>query len=687
MNKSNLTGKIKLIRPWKHISLGKIYKFFAKPGVLFLLGMIVGAVIFGFIYGYNLINFDQTSWIFTAFAHDTGQHQLGWEFFAQGSNGVRITDLAYPSGIPLMFMDSIPLFGFLFKLFGFGANQQYFGLFGFLSYVLFGGFAALILRWIFAKLRNVFKSFFVQIQLETLCQFEIIFVLLGTVLLTVSPLLIARTFYHTALSAQWLILAGFTLIIYRQKLFAKRRGLLKFIFIWTLLLSITVLIHAYFLPMLVAIMVVNFVLMDFGLTKSARENLFHILQLRVNFANLRHEKTGLIEMFFVYMLQFMSAIFYILKYMFELFLPAVIAGVVFIAIGGLSLGGQTGATDLFDKGFNLLSFIYPAGYSSVIPATGSIARSGSPETNMWLGFGIIAALILSLAMQIFRAKKLDIKNRSSWTRDFRETFRSRLRLIRGFGKTRSALLVLVILLLLLFSFSPSIQFGPLVLVRYYVPNSLLQIWESFRAAAREAWPFYYALQFFAIYIFAKEFLKFAQRIDLRKNGKSQNKFRAWFRKSENILSVLALLIFVLTVTQVFDILLSPVVNDRRQNFAKFANHTADYEFPIRLLGIMTTQKHLVDLDPSMSGDMSSFNTLGQTAIQNKLTLNIGYFSRIPAQAKSGQSIWRTKISESRLTNAELRENLFVTKDQNFAKEISRNYRVVEEDGYYFVIAK
>lgn len=674
--------------------------------MIFLLGVMVGIALFGLIYGYNLVDINQTTWIFTEFSHDTGQHQLGWDFFVQGSRGGRITTLAYPVGIPITFTDSIPLFAFVFKLFGFSAAQQYFGLFGLISYALFGGFLALILRWIFIKIKSVTSDFFTKISQNTLDQFQLIFVLMGTILMAISPILIARTFYHTGLSAQWLILLGFLLILYREKIFAtgtfaqnfvkvnkikQQRVLTKiaivldnvwhkirasiwarFVVIWGAVLILVVLIHPYFLPMLVTLMAVDFVLLSRDiLSKDDRRNLVSVMSFRRNFQILRYEKTNIVEATIIYIAQILTALFYVIKFLFLAVLPVLIAGVVFAAIGGFSLGGPAGVSDLTDKGFNLLSFVLPGGYSALLPvATSDGARSGSPETMMWLGAGVLIMLIAGEVLRLFNRHAARKNETKSGVRGAKNIYQT----VRRFGCARFVLIGLMVFVLLLFAMSPSIQFGPIELFNYYVPPTILAVWSSFRAAAREAWLFYYLAQFATIYWFVKQVFAFTSNHNFNKN-------RA---RADNILTVVALVFLAIVSLQFYDIYGSPNAQRRIHNFAKFANHTAIYEFPLRIDGLLTTQKHLVDLDASASGDMSGFNILGQTAVQYHLTLNVGYFARTPSVVVHDQAIWNKKFSEHKITMTDFRDNLFVTRNQTLAHHLSSSYKVMSVGDFWFI---
>lgn len=688
----------------------KFYQFINRPGMIFAIGAIIGAVFFGLFYGYNLVDFNQTSWIFTNFAHDTGQHQLGWSFFANGNNGGRITTLAYPVGIPITFMDSIPLFAFVFKLFGFSATQQYFGLFGLLSYILFGALAALIVRWIFIKIRSFLTSKAPHFDDSTLDQTQVIFVALGTILMIISPLLIARTFYHTGLSAQWLILLGFLLILYRNKIFVAGQSARhyrwkrspktstlaikmttnlanawrkfchsswgRFVAVWSLVLIMVTLIHPYFLPGLVVMLVINFVLLSRNIVRPHDlRNLRAVTRFRANFRSLRREKTSVWQMVVIYFMQLLVTLFYVAKFVIFALLPAMAASAVFGLIGGFSLGGATGVNDLTDKGFNFLSFIMPGGYSALLPgATGDGAKSGSPETMMWLGAGVLMMLIIADALWLINwHARRGTAQKTTRHQDIRLVRRSLMRQVRHFGRWRFWIIALTVFGLLLFALSPSIQIGAWELVHYPVPRAILSIWSAFRAAAREAWPFYYAVQFFAIYIFTKQFFILTLNHNFAKTK----------RHADDLLTVFTLIILACVALQFSDIYLSPNAQHRTQNFARFATHTADYQFPLELSNL-TNKKHLVDLDATATGDLSGFNILGQTAIVNHLTLNVGYFARTPSAVRQDQAAWRQKFASRQLSDRDWRDNLFVTRDATFAQNLVAYYRVTNIDGFWII---
>ena len=82
---------------------------------------------------------------------------------------------------------------------------------------------------------------------------QLLFTAVGSLVFVLSPTVMARSFYHPALAGQWLILLGFLLILDTPK-FKKIWSLTA---VWAVVLTMTVLIHPYFLPMMGVLMVIS----------------------------------------------------------------------------------------------------------------------------------------------------------------------------------------------------------------------------------------------------------------------------------------------------------------------------------------------------------------------------------------------------------------------------------------------
>ena len=580
-----------------------VTKTLRSPVVAFLLGAVIGLVFFILFYGLAIVNPANTDWIWQSVTHDTAQHQLGWEFFRADSTGGIINGLAYPVGLSAIFMDVIPLLALVFKPFAavLPSNFQYFGMWGLLCYMLMGGLAAILLRYIWLRVNG---------RWSTKAWTQLLFTVAGSLIFVLSPMVMARNFYHPALAGQWLILLGFIMIVYAARL--RRWWILGIA--WSVVLVMTILIHPYFLPMMGVLLVLSVVRYWTRLTGSAR-------------------------------LRWAKAISMVL-------VPAALSLMVFAVLGGFSLGSGAEHYDLEEKGFNLLSFVNPGGYS-VVPAFPN--RSSSPETMMWLGLGVI--LMLIVAAVLWRGHY-----RTSWAK-FRK-FWGKYR-----GQCRLATLFCV--LLLVFAMGTRIDLGPITLLQYSVPNKIYELWSAFRAAAREAWPFYYATVLLGIYWLAK---------GLRLCASTK-----WSgaQISRRLPVVLTLSLTVVAGVQALDILNSPNAVAKHSGFAAIANTAPEFA-PLDIGVVYSGQQHLVALDEGFRGDQHGTYIIGRTALKYNMTLNTGFFARVPDEVKSDQEAWRRKFADGKVADDDLENNLFFTTDKNLADELSTNYELVQLDNFYFI---
>ena len=542
----------------------QITSFAMRPIATFIAGALVGLVFFAIFYGLDIVNPTNTNWIWQGITHDTAQHQLGWEFYRADSTGGIINGLAYPVGLSAIFMDVIPLLAIIFKPFSamLPSHFQYFGLWGLLCYLLMGGLSALLLRRIWLKVNSNNRPKLI---------WQYLFIITGSLIFVLSPMVMARSFYHPALAGQWLILLGFLLILDSPKV----KHWWNLIFIWSVILVMTVLIHPYFLPMMGVLMVLSVVCY------------WPMLQGK---SSLRWVKAVAI-----------------------IAISGAMSLVAFGLMGGFSQGAGSEVHDLEEKGFNLLSFVNPGGYS-VVPAFPN--RSTSPETMMWLGLGVLAMLLLSAWM---------------WQGNYRRSWRN-----------------------------------PITLLQYSVPDKIYELWSAFRAAAREAWPFYYATILAIIYWFC---------CGIKKQLVSEQ------RQKLPMVIVLALCLCV--ALQSVDILCSPNAQAKYQGFRGIANRSAEFT-PLDLDSIIGGQLHLVALDEGFRGDQSGTYVIGRTALQYGLTLNTGFFARVPDEINNGIKTWRERLINNDMTNDNLGDYLFFTTDDNLANRLADNYQITKVDKYYFI---
>jgi len=196
--------------------------------LLFLICAAIGALCFIGIYGVGILDFTNTGWLFDN-DHDLRQHYIGWCAYrrAPWTFPIGLSNLlSYPDSMSVIYTDSIPVFAVLFKLFGayLPVTFQYFGLFGILSFMLMGGFASLLLRRF--------------IKNDSEC-------VIGSVFFVISAPVIHRMYFHTALAAQWIVVAALVLWVYNDLIGSSA----KRIAYWALAGFVCVGIHSYFLPM------------------------------------------------------------------------------------------------------------------------------------------------------------------------------------------------------------------------------------------------------------------------------------------------------------------------------------------------------------------------------------------------------------------------------------------------------
>lgn len=202
----------------------------------FLIGCLTGCITFLLIYGTSILSFTNTSWLMSSDRLegicDLTQHYMGWVFYRNSPwhFPLGLLDGLYSAPISITYTDSIPLFAIFFKMLSplLPMQFQYFGLFGLISYILTGGFGALLIHRF--------------IPSHPFC-------LLSAVFFVVSPVLTKRMFYHTALAAPFLILAAFCLCAYA----ASMKSVTK-ISCWSILSAVSVLINPYYIPMVLGIM-------------------------------------------------------------------------------------------------------------------------------------------------------------------------------------------------------------------------------------------------------------------------------------------------------------------------------------------------------------------------------------------------------------------------------------------------
>lgn len=314
-----------------------------------IVAALLGGIAFALIYGIKILNPLYTDWLLTG--GDPSQHYLGWEFFRRSSwyFPFGLTDqLAYPLKTSVIYTDSIPVFAVFFKLFRSILPQQfqYFGIWGLLCFVLQGYYAAKILGE-----RSSSKTV----------------ILAGSVFFIVSPIMVFRMYYHTALAAHWLILLAIYFYFKHEK---EYRDIFKPVMQWGILGILIGSIHLYFVPMCGAILL-GYILCSIWKERKVRIRFFY---------------PGI-------------------SFSVGLFLTIYL-------LGGFSSGADTGTNNLGLFSFNLNAFLNPMSYSTLLKNTSlwnwPFYTQGQYEGFSYLGMGIIllcACGIVLMVKNIFRRRK------------------------------------------------------------------------------------------------------------------------------------------------------------------------------------------------------------------------------------------------------------------------------------------
>ena len=314
-------------------------------------GMLLGICSFLLLYGIRILNVTYDDWLLTG--GDLSQHYLGWCFFrtSDWAFPIGLMDrISYPNHVSVIFTDSIPLFAIIFKLFRSWLPEtfQYFGIWGLLCFALQGGLGALLIRH-FVKKDG--------------------YAIVGSLFFVLAPIEIYRMYMHTALGAQWLLLAALLLGLERSRISLKNK-----VMITAILGFLCGSIHMYFIPMC-GIILCAFWIEDV-----------------------------------IYQRKILPAILQGGAY-------CVFAVAAVVLLGGLSHDHQLDAGGLGQFSFNLNGLVNPQGWSRLLPDL-PLYGDGAGEGLAFPGLGILTILLISVILLIFCKKsRLAVReriNRNNW---------------------------------------------------------------------------------------------------------------------------------------------------------------------------------------------------------------------------------------------------------------------------------
>ncbi|MBO5551578.1 MAG: hypothetical protein J5966_06440 [Lachnospiraceae bacterium] len=409
----------------------------------FGLGALFGALVFVSLYGIRILDVTYDDWLLTGW-YDLSQHYVGWKLYRVSGwhFPVGLCDTSfYPYLASVIYTDSIPLICFFFKLLSpvLPETFQFFGLYGLFCFMMQGGVAKLLLR-------KVLKN-------ELYC-------CIGCIPFIFCAPLWQRMFYHTALASHYLILMGFLLFMYRERL----DRLWKRVLLWCVLGVLCVSIHFTIYGM-VSVMLLGFALLE-ALDTAGRKAALPGQDDEKEGKNTAADtasndgKTALLRSIGVFGI-------YLLSYLFATVFTFYLFGGFYGGISGESEG-------LGSFSANLNSLFNPIDYSRIIRDQPLIECQYEGLSYI----GIMAVIFMIPAVAYIARKRAEI-------------WRCHRNLIIS--------IFAVSVILWIIALSPKVTLGSHILFEIPVPGPVYSAWSIFRASGRFLWPVMYALILIVLY--------------------------------------------------------------------------------------------------------------------------------------------------------------------------------------------
>lgn len=239
--------------------------------IAFFAGGILSALVFLLIFGIRILDVTYDDWLFFGMnKKDLIQHYMGFVNYRKSPwhFPIGLTDnIIYPHSISVMYTDSIPLFAIIFKLLSpvLPETFQYFGWFSLICAFLLGAFVGVT---VYAGItyvgdakregNNVIDGIDSAKGNDTEADMgssldipAIIYATISALFFTTSIIYLHRVFWHTALSAQWIVIAAIYVWLFKDREYTLKKSVL----VWGLLSVTALLTEAYFLPMVFGVMV------------------------------------------------------------------------------------------------------------------------------------------------------------------------------------------------------------------------------------------------------------------------------------------------------------------------------------------------------------------------------------------------------------------------------------------------
>ena len=451
-----------------------------KKEILLLMttGCLLGILCFALVYGLKIVDVTYNGWLFHG-DMDLRQHYVGFCHFRKNPwhfpIGI-IDTLSVPYSMSVVYTDSIPLFAVIFKIFRgiLPVTFQYFGLFGLLCFMMMGALSPILIRR------------FSDSKIVCIC---------GSLFFILSFPILHRMFYHTALSAQWIIVLA--LIVWFYTDITDKSQLKKICIYWALIGLLSVSIHSYFVFMtgfvLLAQIVDGYAKLYFRETKSTNVNVETGSENNTNKKERSHIKKTL------------ASIFKMVINNLWMILTLVSMGVSSFALLYI-LGGFYGSGSVSGDGFgsfyaNLSSYVNPLHFSSIFAG---FENNGMFEFEgfAYLGIGMLLILLVALFTKLY--DKYVVKN-AAISQDIKESEPNSY--ISGISKSTYIVIWIFVVLILLFSCFPNYSFGSVRLFKFPLPGFIKRILGICRTNARFVWVGMYLMFITAISFIGRNFNK------------------------------------------------------------------------------------------------------------------------------------------------------------------------------------
>jgi len=437
--------------------------------VLMIAGCLLGILCFALVYGFKIVDVSYDGWIYYG-DFDLMQHHNGFCHFRNTPwhfpFGL-IDTLSVPYSMSVVYTDSIPLFAVIFKLFRnvLPVHFQYFGLFGLICYMMMGMLSPVLIRR-FTDRKEVCIA--------------------GSLFFIVSFPVLHRMFYHTALSAQWIIVLA--LIVWFYNDITDKSQTKKLCIYWALIGLLSVSIHSYFVFMTGIVIAASIVE---GIIKIAVKN----KTLKTKSSD-SYEYSNNIEK---------SESSYrkkrkISEYIYIVY-PLICMGVASFALL-YCLGGFYGSGSVSGDGFgsfngNLSAYINPLEYGSVFKGF-DLNGMFEFEGFAYVGAGILLILtvwviyfIASFIKKMNRLNSSTEKNKEKSDKESAdiktEKDRRVFRCVWQSISLRKKIIFFTVIIVLLASCFPRYSFGSAKLIGFPVPAFLTKLLGICRTNARFVW--------------------------------------------------------------------------------------------------------------------------------------------------------------------------------------------------------